>query len=174
MTTLSQQWEPKARRIPLTKGRVALVSQADYEDLSQWKWHARECGRGRHWYAARKITVGGKMRTVYMHRYLMHPPKGLQIDHINDNGLDNTRSNLRICTSAQNSARMRKRRRGKVRFRGVSHSPPNSFRARIQVSNEEVHIGCFSTAEAAAKAYDKAAIGFFGEYARLNFEEQKK
>jgi hypothetical protein len=85
------------RRLELTGGDYALVSEEDYEDLSRWRWRRNPGG-----YAQRGGTVDGKQVTVYMHRYIMKPGEWQTVDHINRNRLDNRRSNLRVCTYSEN------------------------------------------------------------------------
>jgi hypothetical protein len=102
------------RYIALTKGKFAIVDAADYERLSRCKWTASRCGVKR--YAARK----SKGRTILMHRELMDPPKGMDVDHIDGNGLNNTRSNLRICTRRQNLCN-RRPSGGTSRHKGVHY-----------------------------------------------------
>jgi hypothetical protein len=88
-------------KIKLTQGQFTLVDEEDFNYLNQWKWHL---GKGGYAYR-RKYLSDGKdgFVSVYMHRLLLNPPPGMEIDHINGNGLDNHRANLRIVTHQQNS-----------------------------------------------------------------------
>lgn len=99
------------REMPLTKGQIAIVDAEDFERLSQWKWSARNCGNGSEWYALRGSTRNGKHEEFYMHRQILGLVKGdgLEIDHINRNGLDNRKENLRIVSRKDNCANRRKR-----------------------------------------------------------------
>ena len=103
------------KRIPLTQGKFALVDDEDFEALSQFKWRAKHCPDGRRpeksskWYACRteirkRGPKAGKKKEVYMHRFLMDAPRGKVVDHLNGDGLDNRRANLRICTQKENLA----------------------------------------------------------------------
>lgn len=146
-------------------GPVAL----DVEDQSLFmssKWSV-----GNHGYLCRgRIGAGKTKREPLLHRLIAMPPKGMVVDHINDDKLDNRRSNLRVCTSQQNTTRARQAY-GVVAYRGVWFQKRLSrpFCAKIKVNRISVYLGSFSTAEQAARAYDKAALQFHGEYARFNF-----
>lgn len=102
------------KEIPLTKGKIALVDDTDYDWLIQWKWHAWTA-KGK-WFAISQEKEGHKMK---MHRLIMNAPDGLQVDHRNHNGLDNRRENLRICTNTENSRNRRIRRDNTTGFKGV-------------------------------------------------------
>ena len=151
------------REIVLTQGKVALVDDEDFELVSQWKWCAM---RGKHtWYAVRGCADG---KSVLMHREIFGADAGVkcQIDHKDGNGLNNKRENLRIATQSQNNANARNRLNTSSPYKGVCwDNARNAWLARIS----ENFLGRFSSEEDAAKAYDKAAIERFGEYARTNF-----
>ena len=104
----------------------------------------------------------------------MNAPAGMQIDHINGNGLDNRKVNLRLCNSSQNQRNARKRKSGTSRFKGVDwHKESKKWRARICVNRKRIHIGRYKSEFEAAQAYDKKAIELFGEFASLNFPSLK-
>jgi len=148
--------------IPLTQGLVALVDFSDLEELSKYKWFAVRQRIG--FVAGTKINY----RMVYMHRLLLDTDAPT-VDHINGNGLDNRRLNLRPATRAQNS-----QNRGKhqtihhSRFKGVTLHR-GKWVAYIYLNGKRKHLGYFSSQEEAAKAYDKSALENFGEFARTNF-----
>jgi hypothetical protein len=153
--------------IPLTRGLVATVDESDFHHLSQWKWSVTK-GR-RTFYASRHEREGGRDRLVYMHRAILAPAAGELVDHVDGNGLNNTRANLRACTNAEN---MRNRAKfGRCPFRGIYATPKGSWVARIRVDGKTVHLGVHQTAEAAARAYDAAAVRLHGAFASLNFPE---
>ncbi len=105
-----------------------------------------------------------------MHRQIMHPPHGLEIDHKNNNGLDNRKCNLRFCTRSQNMANSRGHRRRRSSFKGVSfHKQFRKWRAIITQNKKNLHLGFFRSQVRAAKAYDDKAKELFGEFARPNF-----
>lgn len=154
------------RELPLSKGLVALVDEADYAWASQWKWFAK--GPEGRVYAARceRGVDRLKRRTIRLHRELMQPPAELDVDHINGNGLDNRRENLRVCTTAENC----RNRVGLGGYKGVRlFRKSGKWGARIVVDYRHIHLGCFATPEEAARAYDDAALKLHGPFARLNF-----
>jgi hypothetical protein len=157
------------REIPLTQGYVALVDDEDYESVSQFNWHALIT---RHTVYARRWTRMPNRRIVYLHRMLVCPEgERLWVDHIDGDGLNNTRANLRSVTQAENSRNRRPQIRNQSGFKGVNRQGSN-WRAAIQQENMYTHIGMFETAEQAAKAYDEAALEHFGEFAFLNFPKE--
>jgi len=153
------------RKIPLTQGQYAIVDPERYEELAKHKWFAKRCD-GR-FYAARST----KNKNVKMHQVIMGTEEGKVIDHINSNGLDNRKANVRFATSQQNSWNQRKQRgNSSSKYKGVSwEKKRKEWRARITCNDKLIFIGCFNTEEAAAKAYDGKARELFGEFAWLNF-----
>lgn len=150
------------KEIALTKGLTAVVDDGDFEALSAWKWTAFRDGK--RFYAVRREG----RRRILMHREIMRPRGGREIDHIDGNGLNNVRSNLRIVGRRRN-AQNRRVVRGDIPFQGVSKPAGRRYRAMISDGCRNVHLGYFDTAEDAARAYDEAALRLFGKHARLNF-----
>ncbi len=101
------------RLIPLTQGKFAIVSAEDYDRLAQHKWCAV---KGRDTFYAKRVSKG---RVVSMHREIMRAPKGVVCDHKNHDGLDNRKSNLRLCTSAQNQYNKMAKKGCSSRYKGV-------------------------------------------------------
>lgn len=151
----------------LTRGRVALVDDADFEMVSHWKWS----WEGR--YAIRRETSGGRPRVCYLHRMLMLPGPGELVDHINGDKLDNRRCNLRIATKQQNARNGRSHAGSTSAFKGVSwDGRSGSWRATITTSpGTLIDLGHFADEQSAARAYDDAASRCFGEFALPNFAE---
>ena len=151
--------------IPLTKGQHAIVDGEDFEFLSRHKWTALQ--KKNTFYAYRQPASGH----IYMHRLLTNCPPGLDVDHVNGNGLDNRKSNLRICTRAQNLHNARCRRTGKTsRYKGVCWNRDlRKWMSSIRHNGKLVYVGFFLDEMTAARAWDEAAIKYRGEFARLNF-----
>lgn len=153
------------KEIPLTRGKVALVDDADYEWLMQWKWHAAMQNANR-FSAARRITAGGR-RMVYMHRVIMGAPKGLLVDHKDGDPLHNFRSNLRLATKQQNAFNCGPRSNNTSGFKGVSwERRKKRWIAQIFVKRNNTYLGMYVTKEEAAVAYEEAAKKYHGEFAR--------
>jgi HNH endonuclease/AP2 domain len=174
------------KEIQLTNySKTALVEDEDFEVISQYKWYAwvkrYHDGKINVEYAFRSIKLpNGKRSTISMHRTIMGLKHAdleidhyLEIDHINTDGLDNRRSNLRIVTKRENYANSRKQPflHGKPtssQYKGVSW---NKKRLCWTAQAQNIHIGSFASEEEAARAYDETAIQLYGEFARLNFPE---
>ena len=149
--------------IPLTRGKFVLVDDDDFEWLSKVKWHYTSCG-----YAARAVRLSkNKTILIRMHRNILIPPKEAQIDHINGNGLDNRKSNLRICDKTQNQGNRRKIKKAKSKYKGVALNK-GKWVSYIKDGPKIRHLGRFIREEDAALAYNFAALGYFGEFARMN------
>ena len=107
-----------------------------------------------------------------MHRVIMDAPKGMHVDHINGNGLDNRRENLRLCTNSQNHMNRKTHRDSSSKYKGVSWNKRNSkWQAYIGSGIKRKNLGYFASESDAAKAYDIKAKECFGEFARLNLGE---
>lgn len=156
------------KEIKLTQGKVALVDDEDYEWLNGFKWYAQK-GRDT-FYAGRAIRVKGKLTTQQMHTLIMGDnPLKLDIDHIKGNGLDNQRHMLRFCTRQQNLMNRKPNKNCSSVYKGVYwNKGEGKWRAHIRINRKSVHLGYFHVELNAAKAYDMAAIKYFGEFARLN------
>jgi len=101
-----------------------------------------------------------------MHREIINPPTDMLVDHIDGNGLNNQKSNLRICNKSQNG--MNRRNNEGRQFKGV-YPVGKKFVARIYIDGENKYIGNYETQAEAARAYDRAAIDLFGRFAKTNF-----
>lgn len=151
--------------IQLTKGMVAIVDDDDLPILERMKWRAKQERRTLYAVSDQQHSL------ILMHRYILSAPKGVFVDHIDCDGLNNRRSNLRLCTRAENNHNARTRLHNKsAPFKGVCFiSSRGNFLASIRVCRRLINLGRFSSAEEAALVYDAAASRYFGEFARLNF-----
>jgi hypothetical protein len=159
------------RRIPLTRGKFAIVDPQHYDRLNQYTWHVTK--NGNTFYAKRNPRVGRKSRapSIYMHRCIIEIPPGLLIDHINYNGLDNREANIRPATRTQNNRHSKRTANpGTSKFKGVSsYSREKRWVVKIHADGKTYKIGYFKDEIEAAKAYDQAARKYHGEFAALNF-----
>lgn len=168
--------EPSYRLIPLTKGYRALVDECDYERVMQYKWNARifrhPDGSVKVIYGGRQDYALGRRKPVFhaLHRFILGvtDPK-VQVDHIDHDGLNCRRENLRATTLLPNRWNRRKNFNNKSGYKGVGSLPDGNYRARISVLGKLIHLGVRNTAEEAARLYDAAAQEHFGEFACLNF-----
>lgn len=170
------------KKIPLTRGEFAIVDDEDYEWLSQFAWQCQEHRRGnkiikyatgRHWDKCKKKYYAVRMHRLIYEKHYGDIPKKCEIDHFNHNGLDNKKSNIRIASSQENS-RNRLPNVGKS-IKGVS-DVSHAYQSRITSEDGVLFLGTFVKTEkgkeAAAYAYDYAAIELHGEFRQLNFPEQ--
>lgn len=148
------------KTVPLTQGFVASVDNSDYKEVAKYKWCIRRDSRGEVRYAVRRCG-----RTfMSMHRFIISPPVGMEVDHIDGNGLNNQRSNLRICTRLENGRNHKRVRVDNTSgHRGIDIQN-GKYRARITVGGATIHIGCFHAFADAVQAYNGAAIKYFGEF----------
>jgi hypothetical protein len=157
------------KTIELTQGKVAIVDDEDYEYLNQWKWYAHSvCG---HYYAIRNLSVSERtLRNGYqvkMHREIIGTEFEV-IDHIDRDGLNNQRCNLRPCSKSQNAINSKKRVDGSTsKHKGV-YFTKNGWAARINVMGVQKWGGRHKKEIDAARKYNEMAIKYFGAFARLN------
>ena len=157
------------KTIPLTRGKTAIIDDEDYERLAKHKWRVNNSSPGK-WYAVTKIN--GDL--TYMHRIILPVSKEQEVDHINGDGLDNRRENLRPCIHPQNGYNRGLQPHSSC-FKGVSwNRKDRKWRARIMKNGRSDFIGNFDREEEAARAYDAKARELFGEFALLNFKQERK
>jgi hypothetical protein len=152
--------------IKLTKDKITLVDDEDYEELSKYKWHAVR-KYGNKYYAVRTYNK----RPIQMHRVIMKTPLNLVVDHLDGNPLNNQKSNLRNCTASDNAQNIRNR----DGYQGVHWcSTHHKYLCYISIKGKSIHLGYFITEEAAALAYNEAALKYYGSQAKLNVIKDKE
>ena len=154
--------------IPLTQNKFAEVDTVDYEMVSAYKWYADQHRNGR-WYAARDVKIRGKRKKIYMHKFIIGSVGKKDIDHRNRDGLNNRRSNLRVCTRSQNNQNRIPSSNTSSKYKGVYWSKvARKWMAYIKTEGKRLHLGYHKKEEDAAGFYNMAARLFFGEHARVN------
>lgn len=151
-----------------------IVDDEDYEFVSNYAMHVWSTPRHHTLYA---IITFSRVKQLRLHRVLTKAKDNEVVDHINGNGLDNRRSNLRVTTQLNNNANARKKAKATSMYKGVSlyldGATSKPWKAQIQRDGRKFHIGYFATEIEAAIAYDNAAKEYFGEFAVLNMMEAK-
>lgn len=171
------------KKIPISNSELfTTVDDVDYEPLNKYKWRLAYSSNRTTIYAVTSMRIDGKFKNIKMHRLIMNAPENEVVDHRDFNGLNNCRSNLRLCSGTQNSRN--RRPYGKSKYLGVHLAISNAkfkngttrsysyWRARIKVAERFLSLGCFPSEIEAAKAYDKAASQYYGEFANLNFKSK--
>jgi hypothetical protein len=148
------------------KGKyVALVDDEDFEYLNQFKWNYHRINGSDYAQRCGLASLNEKRGIVLMHRFILKTPKGMDTDHIDHNGLNNQKSNLRACTHRENL--LNGRTHSRTGYKGVYFSGKYII-AQIIINGKVTAIGSFKTIEDAAKAYNTAALKHYKEYANLN------
>lgn len=154
---------PDCIQIPTKHGHIGIINSID-GDLISLSWNSVIDGN----------NVYLKYSNQRIHRLIMSRMlnrkllRDEEVDHIDGDGLNNRRNNLRIATHAQNIANQKVSKNNSTGYKGVVKDG-NKYRARIGHKGQDIHIGVYPTAELAARAYDEQALRLFGEFARLNF-----
>lgn len=159
------------KKIKLTQNQYALVDEEDFDFINQFRWQAIYKPNSNYFIATKADKrINGKQRHTYMHRLIMNAPTGLDIDHINHDGLDNRKCNLRLCTKKENRMNIKKKE-SRWGYKGIDFrdSNKNKWIAQIKFNKKSIYIGCYPDKISAAKAYDEKAKELFGEFAHLNF-----
>lgn len=152
------------KEIISTNGKVIQVSDEDFDFINQWKWYARKAKKT--FYATRHNSSN----KVYMHKVIMNTPEGYLTDHIDRNGLNNQRNNLRIVTVAQSNCNKAGCRNTSSKYKGVTFRKAckNKWEAQIGINGKVISLGRFATELDAAKEYNNAALKYHKEFAYLN------
>lgn len=157
--------------IALAKGKTAIIDAGDVPLVAPYRWAARK-GKGTWYVMARMRDPDGRVWALPLHRLLLNPPDGLVVDHINTDGLDNRRANLRLATVAQNNLNSRVRKDCVSGLKGAFFdSRQNRYYSRIKTDEGAKWLGYFNTAEEAAEAYAKASVRYHGEFGRSYLDD---
>ncbi len=161
------------KKIPLTQNKFAVVDDEDYERTNKHNWYANK--NFNTFYAVRDSWIkqgsSGFHRKVFMHRLILGLKygDGKQTDHINNNGLDNRKANLRTCTTAQNQHNRQQHKTGRSQYKGVSWDKVRrKWQVNIKIGNKRVELGGFNNEIDAAQTYNQKAKELFGKFARPN------
>ena len=152
--------------IPLTQGCEAVIDMSDLALVVTANWHVRSDGPRK--YAARNLPkdINGFRKHALLHRVICGAPDGCEVDHIDGNGLNNCRSNLRLCNKSENQANRKVSRLSTTGLKGVS--PYKSvWRARISKNGRRYYLGYHKTPDAAHQAYCQASAEFHGQFGRV-------
>lgn len=157
------------KEIKLTRGKVALVDDADFEILSKYKWSAIK-GRNTYYASRQERSSNGRQKSIKMHRQILGTTSSeIHIDHRDGDGLNNQRTNLRECTHAQNKQNALGHSGASSKYKGVTYMKDSGkWIARISVNKNTYYLGVFKSEVDAAKARDGMAIKLHGEFAKLN------
>lgn len=159
------------KEIPLGGGLLAVVDDCDWDAVKMHHWYAYKGRRGT-MYVATKLPGNA---CVALHRFILRPAPNQQVDHIDRNGLDCRRKNLRVCSASQNQANKVSRSDCKNPYKGITFNKKrHRWVAQITKDYKNYNLGMYTTAVDAACAYDDAAVEMFGDFARINFPERKK
>ena len=155
------------KEIQLSQGKVAIVDDEDYDYLIHKRWHCNLMN-GKY-YSRSYQLINDRYSIISMHRFIMKPAKGVFVDHINGDGLDNRKCNLRLCSIAENNCNRLKNKNNTSGYKGVIwHKMANKWQAYIKYQNKKIYIGLFYNIEDAAIAYNRAALKYHGNFANLN------
>lgn len=156
------------KEIKLTRSRITIVDDEEFEKLNQFKWRAH--GHSNNCYAVRtfRFNKNEKQIDIIMHREILNAKKGISVDHVNGDRLDNRKENLRLATCAENRYNQKHANsNNKLGIKGVSYTKEGKkFWARIKINNKFIYLGSFGVMGDADSAYRKAEEKYFGKFAR--------
>lgn len=150
--------------VPLSKGYEAVIDAADAHLVQSFNWTANV---NRHSVYGYCVVPGGSQKNIRLHRLIMAAPDGVMVDHVDGDGLNNRRSNLRLASHSENGRNSRTPATNVSGFKGVSWDRSRcKWQAHIRVNGKSKNLGRFDSAELAHAAYAQAASRFFGQFAR--------
>lgn len=161
------------KKIKLTQGYFAKIDNEDYDKvMASGPWHIKRSYTSKDIiYAYHSVHPNIKLM---MHRLILEPRSDQNVDHINSDGLDNRRKNLRLCTDSQNKCWGKKKSHNTSGFIGVNfHKLSGKWQARVRKDNMRHYLGLYDSPRKAALVRDEAAAELHGEFARLNFPERE-
>jgi HNH endonuclease/AP2 domain len=159
------------KEIELTQGKIAVVADHMFDWLNQWKWYAHKDHNT--WYAMRGVRKPVR-KALLMHRVILDAPHGVEVDHVDGNGLHNWPDNLRLATHSRNMSNRRIQSNNTSGYKGVSwDARKRKWQAILRANGRQKRLGYFIDLIAAARAYDAAARDAFGEFARCNFPDSE-
>lgn len=167
-TTPSVNEESTTIQIPISRGLFATIDREDYERVTnggKWKWTALPTK----WtaYVRRNVTRDGRQHSLYLHRFIMGDREGFEIDHIDGNGLNCSKSNMRYATKAQNAQNQKLKKSNSSGIKGVTFNKIQmKWQAYITIDRRMIHLGFHFTKEAAAAAREAAAKIAHGNFYR--------
>lgn len=162
---------PLQGKVGQDNGLKAVVDECDFPLVQGYRWLALRTKRSKTTYAVSYLCQGGTIRPTYMHRLVMDAPAGKQVDHRDGNGLNNSRSNLRLCEQWQNSAN-KAVAVGANGYRGIyKNKDCRKYYAAIWINGKRKYLGSSYDPMAAARLYDTAARERYGEFATVNFPD---
>ena len=160
----------------MAQPQYAKVAPANYERLRKYEWLSKKGKKS--FYARRRVPngKGGKETLVYMHQEVIKVPDGMVVDHINHDGMDDREANLRAATRAQNIRNRKKfAKSSSSKYKGVYlRKKTRKWEVKITFERKKIHLGTFCDEIEAAKAYDRAAIKYHGDFASLNFPQSRR
>lgn len=165
--------------IALKCGNTLVIDKDDWPLIKRYSWRSslnkKKTSSNRYVRGYAHDPITGLRREIAIHRFLLKAPKETLVDHINGNGLDNRRSNLRLCSAEGNARNTRKLADSRSSsYKGVHRRPNGRFHASIldETTRKSRHIGAYESEAVAAISYDMKALDTFGEFAKTNFPRE--
>ncbi len=156
-------------KIQLTQGKYGYCDLQDWNELKKYRWFTSFNKKTRKYYIVSNIEINGKIKTILIHRLITNPLNGLVVNHIDNDGFNNRRNNLEVCTHQENCRYCQKPINNTSGYKGVTWSKAeNKWYANIKVNKKKIWLGGFVNIIDAARAYNEAATKYFGKFAILN------